>query len=80
MTIFTGTFVPYEFEDKRLALHYVVQRCHNLKKSLRLVDKDTEHIEVRCPVSGDYLEITGDPSELEWLHSELIRREWYRTR
>ena len=79
MTIFTGTYIPYEFDDKHDVLKHIESRCHGLKKSLRLIEKDTEHLTVRCPVSGDYMEIVGDVEELQWLDEELHRRGWYRT-
>ena len=78
MTIFTGTFVPYEYDSKQDVLKYVESRCHNLEKSLRLIEKDNEHLTVRCPLSGDILDITGSPEELHWLDNELRKRKWYR--
>lgn len=78
MTVFTETYVPYDFKDKRACYNYVSNRALNIKKSLRFVEMDTEHLVVRCPVSGDYLEIVGTQEELDWLHSELTRKGWYR--
>lgn len=78
MTIFTGTYIPYEFDDKREVLKHIESRCHNLKKSLRFIEIDNEHLCVRCPLSADYLEIVGNADELNWLHAELTRRQWYR--
>lgn len=49
-----------------------------LKKSLRLVEKDSEHLTIRCPLSGDYLEIVGEKDDLEWLDNELRKQGWYR--
>ena len=69
MTIFTGTFIPYEYENKRDALKHVISRCQNLQKSLRLI----------CPLSGDYLEIVGTEADINWLHAELTKGKWYRT-
>lgn len=79
MTIFTGTFNPYEYVNKRDCLWHIESRCHGLQKSLRLVEKDNEHLTLRCPLSGDYLEVTGTKDELEWLHKELTIRNWYRS-
>lgn len=78
MTIMTDTFIPYEFTDRRDCFKYVEERCHGLKKSLRFVEMDNEHLVVRCPLSGDYLEIVGEQEELDWLHAELTKRGWYR--
>lgn len=77
LTILTDTFVPYEY-DKYDTLYYIESRCKGLKKSLRFIEKDNEHLTVRCPLSGDYLDIIGTPGELNWLHDELTIRKWYR--
>ena len=78
MTIFTGTFIPYEYSSKRDVLQYVKSRCQGLTKCLRLTEKDSEHLTIRCPLSGDYLEITGTLDELEWLHKEIAKHGLYR--
>jgi hypothetical protein len=43
-----------------------------------LTEKDNEHLQVRCPLSGEYLEILGTIEELEWLHRELRKGNWYK--
>ena len=78
MTIFTESYVPYEYDNKYECLRYVESRCHGVKKSLKFVEMDNEHLTVRCPLSGDYLEIVGTEVELNWLHAELTIRGWYR--
>ena len=77
MTIFTGTYIPYELGPKD-TLSYIEERCQGLKKSLRFVEMDNEHLTVRCPLSGDYLDIIGTEEELAWLHTQLTIRKWYR--
>ena len=78
MTIINDTYIPYEYDNKYDCLKHVESRCHNLKKSLRFIEKDNEHLTVRCPLSGDYLEILGTEAEINWLHGELTKRRWYR--
>lgn len=78
MTIINDTYIPYEYPDKMDCLKHIESRCHGIKKSLRFVEKDNEHLCVRCPLSGDYLDILGSEDELNWLHNELRRRKWYR--
>lgn len=78
MIIKTDTFIPYEF-DKYNCLKYIVCRTQNLKKSLRKVYKKTGYLLIRCPVSGDYLEIIGKANEIEWIDKQLIIGQWYRT-
>ena len=78
MTIFTDTYIPYEFDNKFECLKHIEGRCLNLKKALRFIEIDNEHLRVRCPLSGDYLDIIGKPDEINWIHAELTRREWYR--
>lgn len=79
MTIFTDTYIPYDFEKRMDCLKHIESRCHGLKKSLRFIEKDNEHLGVRCPLSGDYLEIVGKEVDIEWLHKELTNRGWYRS-
>ncbi len=78
MTIFTGNYVPYEYANRYETFKYVKSRAQGLKKSLRLVEKDSEHLTIRCPLSGDYLEIVGEKDDLEWLDNELRKQGWYR--
>lgn len=79
MTIFTDTYIPYEFEDKQQCLKHIEHRCQGLKKALRRIEKDNEHLKVRCPLSGDYLDIVGTADELEWLDTTLRNYNLYRT-
>ena len=77
MIIMTNTFIPYEL-DKHDTAKYIEDRCLGLKKALRQIEKDTEHLIVRCPVSGDYLAVSGTAQELEWLNKELVMRGLYK--
>lgn len=79
MTIFTDAFIPYEFKDKRKAYEYVVSRCAGIHKSLKLIELDDEHLVVKCPMSTEELDITGDTNDINWLHAELTRLQWYRS-
>lgn len=78
MIIITDTFIPYEFETRKQYADYIEERTLKIKHSLRFVEIDDEHLIVRCPVVGDYLEIVGTENEINWLHSELTKRELYR--
>lgn len=78
MYIFVDTTVPYEFVHKEDCFRHVTLRCHGIKKSLTFVEKDKEHLCVRCPLSGDYLEIFGKSTEIEWLNDMLHKYKWYR--
>lgn len=78
MTIFTETYIPYEFNNRHECLQYIEQRCMNIKKALRLIEKDNEHLKVRCPLSGDYLDVIGTIEELEWIDKQLRSKQWYR--
>lgn len=79
MTIITDTYQPYEYVTRYETLKYVVSRAQGLKKSLRLVEKDSEHLTIRCPLSGDYLDVLGSEEDLVWLDEQLTRQKWYRT-
>ena len=78
MYIFIDTTVPYEFKKKEDCFHHITLRCHGIKKSVTFGEKDKEHLCVRCPLSGDYLEIFGKSAEIEWLDVMLKKYNWYR--
>lgn len=78
MIIYTETYVPYEYTNKFEVLKHVESRCHGIKKSLRFVEKNEGHLMVRCPLSGDYLDVLGSQEEIDWLDNELRRKNWYR--
>lgn len=78
MYIFIDTTIPYEFKNKNDCYKHIVSRCFNIKKSLRFMEKDKGHLCVRCPISGDYLEIFGDDTDIEWLLNMLRTAKWLR--
>lgn len=78
MIICTGTYIPYEFDNKRDCLQYIEERAHGIRKSLRLVEKDNEHLCLRCPLSGDYIDVVGTSEEILWIDRQLTVRSWYR--
>lgn len=78
MTIFNDTFVPFSFPKKEDCYMYVIDRAHRIKRSLRLVESDNEHLTIRCPLSGDFLDVTGTPQELAWLNHKLSINNWWR--
>lgn len=79
MIIFTTTFVAYDFDNMHDCYKYIESRCVGIKNSLRRVEKDNEHLKLRCPLSGDYLNVVGTAEELEWIDNQLSVKRWYRT-
>ncbi len=78
MEIHTAKYAPYQYVTRYETLRYVESRAQNLKHSIRLIQKDNEHLVLRCPLSGDYIDIIGEPSDIEWLNDKLNERKWYR--
>ena len=78
MTICCDTYIPYDYATKNECLKYIESRCMGIKNSLRLIEKTSEQLTVRCPLAGDYLAILGEPSEINWVDNQLRIRGWYR--
>lgn len=73
-----NTFTPYIFENKLDVLRYLNERSYGMRESLKVIEKDSEHLNIRCPLNGEYITILGDAIELEWVYdrlkvSELLR-------
>ena len=77
MTVITDTYIPYEFNNKYECLKHVESRCHGLKKSLRFVEMDNEHLELRCPIIGDYIDVFGTPTEIRKLYKMIEENELF---
>jgi hypothetical protein len=68
----------YELNDMFDYVIFLEKKCYNIKHSLLLLQKDTEHLKVRCPVSGEYIDVFGTEDELNWLDDMLRKRQLYR--
>lgn len=78
MTVFTDAYIPYEFKNRDKAFNYITERAMGIKKSLRLLELDNEHLRIRYPMAIE-IEVTGTEEELRWLHYELTLNDWYRS-
>lgn len=77
-TIITNTFIPYTFKDTNECVKYIKDMSFNILYSIRLIEKTPERLIIRCPVSGEYLDIHGSESAIDWLDDELISQNLYR--
>ena len=77
MILNIGTFVPLNL-PKEKALSYIEERAIGIKHSIGMIEKTSEHLVVRCPLSGDYVELVGSSSDLDWVSKELEKHDWYR--
>lgn len=71
-------FNPYDFDNVESCVNYIIERTHFIKKSLCFVEFDSEHLTVRCPLSGEYLDIVGDTDSLNQINKTLEEGDWYR--
>lgn len=78
MQVSNDAFIPYEFDKKQDCLSYIIDRCFNIKKSIRLVEKGSEHLVLRCPLSGDFINVIGTIDEIAWIDRQLRVDEMYR--
>lgn len=79
MTIITDNYEPRDFMTRQSTLKYIISKARTIKKSIVRVDKDTEYLTVRCPVSGEYLDVLGNPEDIEWIDEQLQIGGWYKS-
>lgn len=72
-------FLPYEFATVEGAVKFIKQLSMNISHSICKIEKDTEHLTIRCPVSGEYLDITSSEKILNMLDKELLKQHLYKT-
>lgn len=71
-------YAPYDFFNWREACNFIIDKCYGMKRAMKLIQKDKEHLELRCPLTGEYLTVLGDESDLEHIHTTLILHNLYR--
>lgn len=74
----TTTFIPFEFETATDCAQYIENLVFGEKHSIFLIKKDTEHLELRCPVSGEYIEVISDEHNISLVDDKLKQRNLYR--
>lgn len=71
-------YAPYDFLNWREAANFLIDKCYGLKRAMRLTEKDKEHLEMRCPLTGEYLTVLGSEDDLENIHRLFILHNLYR--
>ena len=74
-----NVFMPYEFDSVNDAVLFIKQLSMGITHGIILLEKDTEHLTIRCPVSGEYLDITSTEITLKKLHKELQKQHLYKS-
>lgn len=78
MTVFNDTFRPIELKDRGSTLNYIVERSMGIRRSIRFIEKEPDHLTLRLPGCGEYIEVTGTEAEVMWLDDQLLKRDYYR--
>lgn len=74
-----GAFHPLEFETTEHIAQYLEDLNVGITKSIRFIEKNTQHLTIRCCVSGEHLDITADSQEeIDRLDNKLKQRNLYR--
>ncbi len=78
LLVIGDTFLPYDFMNWRECCNFLIDKCYGMKKAMTLVAKDKEHLEMRCPLTGEYLTVLGSTIDLERIDREFILQNLYR--
>lgn len=71
-------FAPYDFLNWREAANFLIEKCYGMKKAMTLTEKDREHLEMRCPLTGEYLTVLANEDDLEHINRVFILHNLYR--
>ena len=75
----SDVFLPYEFATVEGAINFIKQLSMGMTHGISKIEKNTEHLTIRCPVSGEYLDITSSEKTLNELDRELFKQHLYKT-
>lgn len=71
-------YLPYEFATVDGTVDFIRQLSMGITHGIVRIEKDTEHLSIRCPVSGEYLDITSSEKMLNELDKELLKQHLYK--
>ena len=72
-----GRMMPQEFTTKERALQWCKSKQLGMRHSLKLLLKEKECLVIRTPLTNEIVNIYGEPSEISWLHLELVKCDAY---
>lgn len=78
LLVIGDTFLPYNFLNWRECCNFLIDKCYDMTRAMTLITKDKEHLEMRCPLTGEYLTVLGAPEDLERIHRTFILQNLYR--
>ena len=78
LIVLTDAYTPYDFRNWRECVNFLIDKCYGIKRGMTLVEKDKEHLELRCPLTGEYLTVLASEANLEKVHQQLILQNLYR--
>jgi hypothetical protein len=78
LLVIGDTFLPYDFMNWRECANFLIDKCYGMKRAMSLITKDKEHLELRCPLTGEYLTVLASTKDLERIHNEFILQNLYR--
>lgn len=71
-------FTPYDFMTWRECCNFLIDKCYGMSRAMTLIKKDKEHLEMRCPLTGEYLTVLASTEDLERIHRTFILQNLYR--
>lgn len=78
LLVIGDTFLPYDFLTWRECCNFLIDKCYGMTRAMTLVEKDEEHLELRCPLTGEYLTVLASEEDLEHIHTTFILQNLYR--
>lgn len=75
-----GRFMPQEFDNKEQCLKWLKDKQLGINRSITLLGKEPDQLTIRTPITNENVRIVGEPSEIAWLHLQMVRERMYTTR
>jgi hypothetical protein len=78
LLVIGDTFSPYDFMNWRECCNFLIDKCYGMKRAMTLIKRDKEHLELRCPLTGEYLTVLASPEDLEKIYTTFILQNLFR--
>lgn len=78
MISLTGCVLPYDFLSVDSCCSFIEDKCYNTVASLTFIKRDKEQLYLRCPLSGEFMNVYASEPDLDAVDDYLILHNLYR--
>lgn len=70
--------LPYDFMDTDNCCKFIEDKCYDTVACLSFLKREKGHLDLRCPLTGEFLTVYASEEDLNYIDEFLIQHNLYR--